>query len=386
MRFAFLLIICLVASASAADVEVVDVHGECHVGTLASCDAAGVALRLQTAPSRDEQRDERLPAEAITTLRVLGASSVLAVPKVRVVCRDGSLVAADNFESQDGATITLTTPLQAEPLTVPLAAVAAVRFDNASDRDRVWNDLVREHSASDRLVIAQGDFADCYDGIVKSVSAGRVNFEAAGSGETLAIATQKLVGVIYAQTTASHTAPPAAAHIETRDGSRFVVHQFESSGEMLTLETVERLRLTFPFSDVTAIQFTPTRRIPLADLTPVSMRASAIFVGDLRNVSLDLASVAAKTEIEYRVDSEVVRLSGSVKIARRSIPFGKARFIVRGVGERVLGEWTLSGDSPPLPIDIDVSGIQQVVIVVDFPNGIPAPGALVDLRSLSLCL
>jgi hypothetical protein len=334
-----------------------------------------------------------LPIETLIGVRCKDASApTVGRGNISVDLIDGSSLGIQQYTTGNGqARLTLG---EGQVLELPNAAIAAVAFRKPSAEVAAeWSRIREMRIHSDLLVVGQGDIVDYHQGIVREVSDAIVQFEL--DGELLPVQRSKVHGLIYYHPPNSTLPEPVAQITDTSDS--------HWSAQSLRLDpSAGRLHWTTPggatvsreLAAVTNIDFSRGKVLFLSDLKPESVTFTPYF-GASQNVP-SLAKLLAprmdenlaaeplqlggkqyskglalhsRTEIVYRLPGRFRRLRAVVGIDDAVRPRGHLRLVIRG-DQQVLLETTVTGDDPPKPIELDLTGVRRLSILADFGDNL----------------
>lgn len=216
-----------------------------------------------------------------------------------VTLSDGTSFVVSDYTT-DSRTATLTRVANLGSLSLPVEAVAHVRFqvETASlalehvktgavgsdqvRREEEWTRLLRTPAAEDRLVVVRADALDTFPGIVLGVDEKAVRFES--DGEILPIPRARVAGIIYHQGPQPMRRPEIAV-LHDRTGSRIALADFTLDMEKATLSWVSASGTpsgVLPLDLLSQIELPQWNLVALSSLKPVFMEQSPFFTwGDV---------------------------------------------------------------------------------------------------------
>jgi len=366
--------------AAAPSVEVQRIDGRRVTGTIDHCD--GVSLQLATAEGPQSLRLDRL-----ASLAVAGAGSGAAAgADLRVHLADGSVLPARQYTSRQGkASVVL---VEGSDLELPQAEIVAVRFRPAPPGSvRSWQALIATQTDADLLVVEKGQSLDYLRGRIEEVGEELVRFEL--DGDLLPVKRAKLFGLRYYRSARPrHSAP--GARLTDAAGAVWAVETIESDGSQVRWTTPLDLERAMPLARLVRIDFAQANVVYLSDLTPQSHQWTPYFeaFGKVPSVARFFAphndrslssgplklngktyrrglALHSRTVLTYRLGENFQRFQATAGIDDSVRPGGQVQLVIRG-DDRVLLDSPVSGVDPPLPVDLDVTGIRRLTIVVDF--------------------
>jgi hypothetical protein len=327
-------------------------------------------------------------------------------PAAWVELADGSfLVAADFSVSGGRARLTFSDDQTVE---LPAAGIARVRFQESGSAVAEWERVCGIAHTGDVLVVRKDEVLDYHHGVLGDVTDAAVHFQI--DGQKFEVKRPKVFGIIYHR---RPTEAPQDAVCELGDvtRSRWRVRSLSTPGEAnLQWTTPAGATMTRPLAMVTQIDFSRGKVVYLSDLTEESLTFSPYFGTEkgllvlrrflaprkdmnLQSGPLQIAkkqygkglAIHSRTEIVYRLPGSFRRFCAVAGIDDAVRPHGNVRLVISGDGKRLL-ETTVAGSDashpegpPPLPIELDVSGVRRLSVLVDF-------GAEMDMSDhLDLC-
>jgi hypothetical protein len=403
MMNAILLALLMTAATPAFEVQTLD--GKTIIGSLREVTPERVTL---------DQRDGRLTLETedIVSIAARYVSKPLRQESaVIVTLADGSTIVAKQYTASGrNANITL---LDGDVLKAALGAIQTVRFQAGSDATMgEWSRLIEPKSDGDLLVVQNGQGVDSHQGVLHDVKDDVLEFDL--DGDRLPIKRAKVFGIAYRHGEVAEL-PAAICRIQDASGSNWVVHSFQldsvsgdkqdkvkSSSEgvvpkklpksegMIRWTTPTGLSLRQSVDNVTQIDFSGGKILYLSDLKPESVRWSPFFdVGKQPTVveqfyaprfdrgfaagPLQLDGVEYRkglalhchTEMVYRLPDHFRKFRAIAGIADAARPGGNVRLIVQADG-RTLFDSSMTGQSAPQSLNLDVSDVRRLTIVADF--------------------
>ncbi|MEX0717083.1 MAG: NPCBM/NEW2 domain-containing protein [Planctomycetaceae bacterium] len=291
----------------------------------------------------------------------------------RIACADIELAARD---------ATLDTR-SAGKLRVPVASVAAIRFvDAAGPHQETWNELRERDTTRDLLVVKKEDVLDHLAGVVESVDAKSVQF--LFEGNKIPVARDRVFGLIYAGREAAKGEPVCEVRLAGDD--RIKVRALALKDDAIELDLLAGGKATVPVAAVRTLDFSLGKVRFLSQMEPREVKYTPFF--DVtweyrRDSNLDGEPIRigdqtfrrglcihSKTLLRYRLGGEYRRLQALMGIDRAVGRDGDVRVTIGGVtttGQaRKLFEGDVKGTDDAIPLDLDVSGLRDLEIIVDF--------------------
>lgn len=289
-----------------------------------------------------------------------------------------------------------------EKVTLPSAAVTAVRYGADPALTRRWNELRAEPRSTDLLVVYRQERTalEAIEGVVEKVTAKTVEFKL--DGEPLSAPREKVFGILFVRGEASAETPPAIK-LTTTGGEILLPTMIELKEDQLTATTAWGFSRRLRLSDVKRVDYSAGKVLYLGELdslqvawnspTPASPNLSAEFElndwalardesllgGPLllptsegnpprryrRGLSLRAGVAATVTR-----PAEFSRLRATVAIDPAAAEVGDAELLITADGVE-LERINISGVQV-IPVDIELGACQQLTLSVeagDSPTG-----------------
>ncbi|MBW3539730.1 MAG: NPCBM/NEW2 domain-containing protein [Planctomycetes bacterium] len=374
-------ILLAVLLAASPKVELSTLKGEQHIGELQSLSAETVTLAGETGPVTVPLADVlkvRFPAPADETPDD---------PKLlRVWFVDGSQLAAQTIAT-DSRTATVGTVRLGE-VSTPIDAVSSIRFGPLDSKvEASWADLRSRTLQKDLLVIRKNDVLDHLSGVVGTIDEEHVRFLLGGN--EVPVKRANVFGVVYAR----DTAPPSPrAEMRLAGGDVAYVKSFTVSDGTVAVQLAAGAKVAPKLEDLRVLDFSLGKVRYLSDLEPRTYELTPLFDGEAerslfryrrdrnqRGEVLKLAGVEyprglwihSRTRLVYRIGGDYRRFQAVMGIdddvARRGL--GDVHVVITGDGKPLV-ETDVKGADKPVPLDLDVSGIRDLEILVDFGGDI----------------
>jgi NPCBM/NEW2 domain len=380
MNFAAILLATALTQAEAPPVEVSTLKGEVHQGVLERLAPGTLSLR-------SGESSVEVPLADVMTVRLPAPEEEPpvdpAVARVRLV--DGTSLAVQDL-STDARTASLTT-VRLGAVSVPLTALSSIRLGALDSKvEESWNDLRSRTMPRDLLVIRKGDVLDHITGVVGAIDKQNVQF-LLGGRET-SVKRPNVFGVVYGRRDSPKTAPICEAMLAGGDVVQLKALSFENgafAGELLAGG-----KAAPAVADVRVLDFSLGKVRYLSDLEPREYTLTPFFDGEAerslfryrrdRNQTggpLSLGGKAygkglwihSRTKLVYRIGSEYRRFQAVMGIDDDVAPRGDVHVVISGDGQPLL-EADVRGTDKPRELDLDVSGVRDLEIFVDYGSGL----------------
>ena len=367
--------------AAGLEFEAPGVAGPPVVGSLVELSAEHVILKTAAGPKDvAEQAAELIAHPAAVAAAEKPTAWVELIDKSLLVCRQFTTAAGQaQLELVDG-----------RKLVVPIRSLASVRFfDPASAARDAWSEIEKAARTGDTLIIRKQDVLDYLSGNLGDVAAETAQFTV--DGEKVDVKRRKIAGLLYASTPGREL-PPAVCTLVDASGSRIEAARVSLAGDRVQLVSPSGLELAWPLAGVTRIVLAKVQY--LSDLVPESV-VRVPFVGAERTLtqaarlfysprfnrpaeSQELSllgksyakglAIQSRTELVFRLPGKFRTFRALAGIDDAVRPDGNVKLQIFG-DDRPLVEAQITGhDRQPVPIDLDLRGVNRLKIVVDF-NG-----------------
>jgi hypothetical protein len=366
-------ILLLASLAQAPEVQISTLGGQQHAGRLQSL--TGPSASVQTADGNVDVPFAQLLEVRFTSSNDLPAA---ADPLPQVYLVDGSTFPCEAISTADGKT-QLKSPLLGS-FSVPIAAVAAIRFAPADSRaiEDGWNALRQREVQKDLLVIRkENNVLDHLDGVAGAIDGQHVRFLI--DADEIPVKREKVFGIIYYRRDPQTV--NAACRLELVgayavnassliwDGSQFRAKLL--SGSEVVLPPDKLLLADFSFGKLRYLSQMEPRDVeytPFFDVTWKYRRDRNLDGGPLRlgnkTYSRGLC-IHSKTFLRYRIGGDYRRFQAVMGIDQIVGQRGNVHVVISGDGKTLL-ETDVTGFDEPQPLDLDVSGVRDLEILVDF--------------------
>lgn len=373
--------------AQAPAVEVDGLKGDRHAGQLIELNSA--SLKLQQTDTTVE-----FPLAGVLEVRFPAPTPPEPSAGPRVALVDGTRLNLKDFRAT-GDLATLES-LCCGTLTVPINQLAHVRFGISTTKlDEAWGALLARDSKGDLLVTRKEDTLDFLPGVAGAIG-DKVAFLL--DGEEIPVPREKVYGVVFRRRAAGQPKPLCEAALAGGDLLQCAQVRIDSAGCRATL--VSGAELTLPAASLASLNFSAGKVRYLSQLEPREVKYIPWF--DLvweyrRDRTLDGNALSlggktyarglaihSKTTLRYRIAGEFSRLQALAGIDDDVRHVGsQVQLIISGDGKRLFDAPVQAAD-PPRPLDLDVTGVRDLEIVVDFGADGGLQGDRLDLADAKL--
>jgi hypothetical protein len=302
----------------------------------------------------------------------------------RVELTDGSVLTCSQITTSKDA-VTLESPAVGS-ISLPALAVRDVRLGREDAAvSEAWRDLTTRDRNTDSLIVRKDNngtpVLDRIDGVVGAIDERSVKF--LYDGDEISVNREKLFGIVYYRRNSGRGTTSAYCRI-VLDGDDLVLAKtviFDgkriqaemSAGSIVSISPDHVRQLDFSSSKVTYLSAMEPREVkytPYFDVVWEYRSDTNLDGGPLRlgkkTYSRGL-SIHSKTFLRYRLAAEYRRLQAIMGIDRliTNRNLGNVHVVISGDGKTLL-ETDVRGTDKPRFVDLDVKGIRDLGILVDF--------------------
>jgi hypothetical protein len=372
------------AQTASPQVDVSTLKGESHQGALEGLSAEAVSLKsgesMVEVPLA-EVMAVRLPAPGDAPADEQPADPAVA----RVWLADGTSLACNTLTA-DSRTAALET-VRLGTVAVPVTAVASLRLGTLDSKvEEPWNDLRGRTGQRDLLVIRKNDVLDHLTGVVGTIDAENVKFLL--GGREVPVKRANVFGVVFARREPARQTPVCEAALAGGDVAQLKSITFENGA--FAAELLSGAKVALDAADVRVLDFSLGKVRYLSDLEPREYTLTPFFDGDAerslfryrrdRNQTggpLALGGkvfnkglwIHSRTKLVYRIGGEYRRFQAVMGIDEDVAPLGDVHVVITGDGKPLL-ESDVKGADKPQALDLDVSGVRDLEIFVDYGSGL----------------
>ena len=363
-----LLVLCFLA---APPVEVTTLKGEPHVGSLERLGVEELVLKTPTG-------SVTIPAAELLAIRVPSGTTAPAAAETSVEVRltDGTRLLVSSFVST-GTEAAIEHP-QLGAIKLPMTVVKSVRFAAVDPKvDVAWNQLLDRTVKKDQVAVRKGDVLDHLDGVIGSLDAATVKFQL--DGDEIPVKRERVFGLIYARR--ENLSNKAVAAVDLASGDRLAAKAVSFDGEAWKVKLASGADVSVPGSLVQTVDFSLGKIAYLSNLEPRDVKYTPFFdfVWEYRrDRSLDGKSLSlgnkvyakglalhSLTVLKYRLGGDYRRFQAVMGIDDDIRVAGNVDVVIKGDG-RPLFKGTARVNQPPQPLDLDVTGVVELEITVDY--------------------
>ncbi|MEL7497466.1 MAG: NPCBM/NEW2 domain-containing protein [Planctomycetota bacterium] len=263
---------------------------------------------------------------------------------------------------------------------ISLQAIKGIVWNSDVD-ESIEASIEKPSKENDRVIVEIDGQTRSVEGLLESITEEGVGINYKGKSRSIGI--EKVRGIIPADLGVGLADGPRAT-IDTIIGYRWVgvIRQFKDG--QLTLALTDKADVTFRHDLIVGISIYSDRLRYLSDIKPIDVRQKVEFTiarpyqndksvagNPLTLVDSQGRPIVFKKGIGVQSTSELTyandgfnRLRASVGIDRETRGRGDCEAVIRGDGIEL---WSrrIQGGNPPEPVDIDISGIEQVTLIVN---------------------
>jgi hypothetical protein len=261
---------------------------------------------------------------------------------------------------------------------LPLNAVANIRLaPNEPPVADAWHDLTTRDLTRDMLVIRKGNVLDHLDGTVGKVDDVGIHFVL--DGEDVTLKREKIFGIVYARRNADPGKP--VCEVTSTGGDFLKAQTAQWSNGQLKAGLLGGAQIVAPGEQIVTLDFSLGKVRYLSQLEPREVKYTPFFDqvwtycrdrprdgGMLRLGNKEYARglwIHSRTLLKYRVNGEYRRFQAVMGIDQAVAPLGNVHVVISG-DDKVLHQSDVRGSDPPLNLDLDIAGVREIEILVDF--------------------
>lgn len=324
-------------------------------------------------------KSSKVPLAEVLDIRALGAKGAAAAADPRrpeLTLTDGSHLYFTGLRVNDrGAQVETATLGKCD---VPLNSLASIRFTVIEPQlTDAWHELAARELTRDMLVIRKGNVLDHLDGTVGTVDNVGIHFVI--DGEDVALKREKIFGIVYARRNAEVGKPVCEV---TATGGDFIrVQSAQWSGRQLKAALVGGAPIVIPGDQILTLDFSLGKVRYLSQLEPREVKYTPFFDqiwtyyrdrprdgGMLRLGNKEYARglwIHSRTLLKYRLNGDFRRFQAVMGIDQAVAPLGNVHVVISG-DDKVLHQSDVRGSDSPLNLDLDIAGVRELEILVDF--------------------
>jgi hypothetical protein len=349
--------------------------------TLSGRRQAGVLTELSSdnASLTTAGKSAKFPLTEVLDIRAIGPKGATAAADARrpeLALSDGSHFFFSGLRvSASGAQVETA---NLGKFALPLNSLASIRFTTIDPQIAdAWRELAARELTRDMLVIRKGNVLDHLDGTVGSIDDVGIHFVI--DGEDVALKREKIFGVVYARRNAEVGKPVCEV---TSTGGDFVkVQSAQWTDGQLKAGILGGAQVSIPGDQIVTLDFSLGKVRYLSQLEPREVKYTPFFDqvwtyyrdrprdgGMLRLGNKEYARglwIHSRTLLKYRLNADYRRFQAVMGIDQAVAPLGNVHVVISG-DDKVLHQSDVRGTDPPLNLDLDIAGVRELAILVDF--------------------
>lgn len=367
-----LLVVSLMSAGPLVDATTLDNE---HVqGELIAITADAIEIN----PESSEQQSVAL--NSLLEIRFLENKPTKESPTTRptwIELVDGSRLNVEKFQA-NVRQLTANSPLLGN-VEVELSQVRNIRLaDNDSRVEERWQELCDRDHSQDRLVIRKQDVLNFIPGTLGAIDGEKIQFEL--DGRTASVKQAKVFGIILGRRNESTGQP--LCRVFTHQGGELAAKSLKWNDERIQLELVSGSSVSLPVQAVASLDFSlgkvrylsqmqprEVKYTPFFDVTWKYQRDANLDGGPLRVGDKEYRrglSIHSKTYLRYRLGTEYRRFRAIMGIDRLVGKQGNVEVIITADGNELWKGQVRGSDPEPHNLDLEVSGMRELEILVDF--------------------
>jgi hypothetical protein len=386
----------------APPVEVTTLAGESFSGSLRGLTTQSLDLDRDGTPVSIPTSDVlqwRMTSPVVTANPVDPASLIVAVE-----LHDGSRLRGTALAGTSEK-LTLTHPVL-NSVTLGRGQVKSVRFGAEDPAVAAsWQDFQERTKKQDYLVVRKGDVLDHLDGVIGGLDDQRLKFLL--DGQEIDVKRPRIFGWIYASEAPAKGNP--GIRVDLTGGDTISVNKITQGTTGWDVQLAgSTTTITLATAAVTTVDYSAGKVLYLSSVEPRDLEHTPYFgpgIGSDWRVERDRSllgrplkvgrrtyakglAIHSKTRLVYRLGGSYRRLSSIVGIDPeldiKPDPIdNNARLVIRG-DRKVLFEGDIRLGQPPVPLDLNVQGVVELEILVDYGVGHSDVGDRVHMADLKV--
>jgi len=276
----------------------------------------------------------------------------------------------------------------AEPLTLPIDVVRAIRLEPATASPEFIKALQTPSAELDRIFLKDemGKLSSV-TGLIESLSAEQLIFET--GGQKRAVPRSRLFGIVLAQPAAAD--PPAKCLLALSGGSLLAAASLALAGGTATLSLAGGGKADVPWSAVSSVTLRSSRVAFLSDVKPTAEEQTALVTlaraaqrdKNVMGKPLVLGTktfdkglgVHARSSLTFAAEGKWDTLAATIGLDAAAGGKGDCVFTVLADGQNLFTR-RMKGNDPPHELNLSIAGKGQITLLVE-------PGEGLDLGDLA---
>ncbi len=246
-----------------------------------------------------------------------------------------------------------------------------------------WDKLCSRNHKQDLLVIRKGDILDHLDGTITSITKEKINFLMEGS--EISANRKKVFGLIYARKQKTNTNAVCKAVLQNNSIVNLASIIRIADESFYQAELLVGGKIKIPAHSLKRLDFSLGKIQYLSEMKPVEVVYTPFFDvkweyqkdrnmdgGPLRLGRKKYEKglcIHSKTYLRYRLAGNYRRFQAVMGIDDSVKKLGNVHIVISADSKKLL-EADVSGDDDPREFDLDVSGVRDLIILVDFGSNL----------------
>lgn len=268
---------------------------------------------------------------------------------------------------------------------VPLSLVLSLRFTALQTKlESLWTPLLEKGAKTDMIVVQKGDVLDHLDGVVGMIDETTIKFLL--DGDEISVKREKAFGIIYAR---KPSTAKIAARVQLVSGDWLAVKSLTMNDDKWKLESLTGSTWTIGVEQLSLADFSLGKVVYLSAMEPRSVKYTrripfpegTLAYGEYRrDRNLDGRplrlygktyarglAIHSKTEMVYRLGGDFRRFQAMLGIDDEITDTRWGATSIRILGDRKeLYTGVCRPREAAVPLDLDVTGVVELEIVVDY--------------------
>ncbi len=389
----WLALLCLLPLAAAAnntlDVTVQPLSGAAQVGSLVALDTEQVVVEV-------DGQQVSIPIRDLMALTNNGAAP--AAPPVDgtyLALVDGSRLMGTNYRVTNRVAELL---VGGRTVSLETRNIRSVRFHAPTKAlDQQWQEIVTGQAQGDVIVLRRSETAlDQLEGIFHNVDVETVEFEY--DDQKIPVKRVKLEGLVYFHPLQRDLPQPLCVLHET-GGSRWQARSLTWQEDQVALVTTSGVKIELAWPQVARLDFSQGNVVQLSELEyelvscepfyasrlpqetilatygPQRDRSFAgpgLWLSDADGVVQKFEqglAIHSRSELVYRLAEPYRRLTARVGLDSRPRQRGNLVLVIAGDDKELLRQ-TISGNDPPIDLNLNIEGVRRLRILVDYGDSL----------------
>lgn len=347
------------------------------VGELRQVTASQIKVGDRSIPL-SEVLEVRFPAPPAPSTPATTSPATPVVNRVSILLNDGSRLTGSQATIK-GPQLSLQSP-ELGAVSIRKNLIKSLRLAAADPKvEDAWLKLVERESKKDLIVVRKEDKLDFLAGVSGDIDPEIVKFLI--DGEEVPVKSERVYGLIFNPAAATGK---ALASIDLAADVKLSAKQITMDGDKCQVILVSGTTVTVPLTQFRTIDFSLGKIRQLSQMKPSDVQYVPQFdvvweyvpnAGPLKTpISLGGMtypkgiSIHSKTKLSFRLQSEYRRFQTTLGIddlADDTGLLGDVHLKIMG-DDKVLLEAEVKGPDEPRKVDLDVSGVRELQILVDF--------------------